>query len=163
MTSHDKYLDELLHDAWIPLPPAEVDGSVVLQCHRDGGRRRVYFRVTLTECSIRSLDDPDQRGGMKVLSVTVNERELCFEGVEGNDLRLGLPAAIKHVSTGSVDDTRSWTAKLGFGEGEAPRPASEVVPITESAANRVEVTADEVDDEANGQRDEPSEPDQATW
>ena len=38
-----------------------------------------------------SFDDPDDRGGMQVLSVRVEDRELCFEGVEGSDLRLGLP------------------------------------------------------------------------
>ena len=134
MTSHDKYLNELLHDAWLPLPPAVHEGCVVLQCHRDKDRRRSYFRVTLTECAIRSFDDPDQRGGMQVLSVSVRDRQLCLEGVEGSDLRLGLPTAIKHVSTGSVEVARSWTAKLGLGDGTAPLPANEVVPITDERA-----------------------------
>lgn len=129
MTSHDKYLDDLLHDAWIPLPPAEHDDGVVLQCHRDAGKKRSYFRVTLTACAVRGFDDPEERGLMKVLGVAVNDGQLCLEGVEGGELRLALPLAIKHVDAGSVDDNRSWTTKLGIGDGEEPPPATDVVPI----------------------------------
>jgi len=133
MTSHDKYLDDLLHDAWIPLPPVELDDAVVLQCHRDADQKRSYFRVTLTACAIRGFDDPEELEGMKVLGVALNDDgQLCLEGVEGGELRLELPSAIKHVSAGSVDDTRSWTTKLGLRRGEAPPPATNVVPVTDT-------------------------------
>jgi hypothetical protein len=63
MTTNDKYLDDLLHDAWIPLPPVEIDDAVVLQCHRDAGKKRSYFRVTLTGSSIDGFDDPEEAHG----------------------------------------------------------------------------------------------------
>ena len=129
MTSHDKYLDELLHDAWIPLPPVEIDDAVVLQCHRDADKKRTYFRVTLTGCVVRGFDDPEKQAGMKVLGVAVTDGQLCLEGVEGGELRLALPVAIKHVNAGSVDDPRSWSTKLGIRDGEQPPPATEIVPI----------------------------------
>lgn len=134
MTSHDKYLDELLHDAWIPLPPVEIDDAVVLQCHRDADKKRSYFRVTLTECVIRGFDDPDALAGMKVLGVAISDGQLCLEGVEGSELRLALPTAIKHAAAGSVDDTRSWTAKLGIGDAEQPPVATDVVSISDSSS-----------------------------
>lgn len=133
MTSHDKYLDELLHDAWIPLPPVEIDDAVVLQCHRDADKKRSYFRVTLTECAVNGFDDPEELAGMKVLGVAVNEDgHLCFEGVEGGELRLALPSAIKHVAAGSVEDTRSWTSKLGLRDVDEPPLASTVVPVIDA-------------------------------
>lgn len=133
MTTHDKYLDDLLHDAWIPLPPVEIDDAVVLQCHRDADKKRSYFRVTLTECAIRGFDDPEEIAGMKVLGVAVNDDgHLCLEGVEGGELRLALPSAIKHVAAGSVDDTRSWTTKLGLRSGEEPPRATNVVPVIDA-------------------------------
>lgn len=131
MTSHDKYLDELLHDAWIPLPPVEIDDAVVLQCHRDADKRRSYFRVTLTDCAISGFDDPEHNAGMKVMGVAISDGQLCLEGVEGAELRLRLPGAIKHVATGSVEDKRSWTTKLGIREGEQPPNASEVVLVVD--------------------------------
>lgn len=133
MTSHDRYLDELLHDAWVPLPPAEIEDAVVLQCHRDDGRRRFYFRVTLTDCAVRGFDDPDELAGMKVMGVAINERQLCLEGIQGGELRLSLPGAIKHISMGSVEDSRSWTSRLGLGAGEAPAAAVDVVPVDDGA------------------------------
>lgn len=138
MTSHDKYLDELLHDAWIPLPPVEIDDAVVLQCHRDADKRRSYFRVTLTECGVRGFEDPEQRAGMKVMGVAINDGQLCLEGVEGGELRLALPTAIKHVAAGSVDDNRSWTSKLGLTDGDQPLPATEVVSVGEPGTLPVE-------------------------
>jgi len=133
MTSHDKYLDELLHDAWIPLPPVVIDDAVVLQCHRDADKRRSYFRVTLTDCSLRGFDDPEELAAMKVLGVALNDDgHLCLEGVEGGELRLAPPGAIKHVSAGSVDDPRSWTNRLGFGDGDEPPPATEMVPVIDA-------------------------------
>ena len=127
----NRYLDDLLHDAWIPLPPAELDDAVVLQCHRDADRKRSYFRVTLTGTRIDGFDDPEQLGGMKILGVAESNGLLCFEGVEGGELRLRQPDAIKHVAAGSVEDTRSWTAKIGLREGGQPPTAVEIVPITE--------------------------------
>lgn len=129
MTSHDKYLDELLHDAWIPLPPVQIDDAVVLQCHRDADKKRAYFRVTLTECEVRGFDDPEAQAGMVVMGVAISDGQLCLEGVEGGELRLALPAAIKHVHAGSVDDNRSWTSKLGLRDGPQPAPATAVVPV----------------------------------
>ncbi len=134
MTSHDKYLDELLHDAWIPLPPVEIDDTVVLQCHRDADKKRSYFRVSLIECAIRGFDDPEEIASMRVLGVAVNSAgELCLEGVEGGELRLRVPGAIKHASAGSVEDPRTWTSRLGFGDGDQPPLATEMVPIMDSA------------------------------
>lgn len=133
MTSHDKYLDDLLHDAWIPLPPVVIDDDVILQCHRDADKKRSYFRVTLTACSLRGFDDPEERAGMKIMGVAVNpDGELCLEGVEGGELRLAPPAAIKHVTAGSVSDERSWTSKLGFGDGKQPPLATEMVPVVDA-------------------------------
>jgi len=134
MTSNDKYLDDLLHDAWIPLPPVVIDDAVVLQCHRDADRKRSYFRVTLTACGLEGFDDPEERGSMKVLGVAESNGLLCLEGVEGGELRLQLPGAIKHVAAGSVEDTRSWTAKIGLREGEQPLTAVEVVPVLDDLA-----------------------------
>ncbi len=142
MTSHDKYLDELLHDAWIPLPPVEIDDSVVLQCHRDADRRRSYFRVTLTGCGINGFDDPEENAGMKVLGVALSNGQLCLEGVEGAELRLGLPGAIKHVATGSVEDTRSWTSRIGIRVGEEPPSAKDFVSIDDEATSALEVSPD---------------------
>ena len=133
MTTHDKYLDELLHDAWIPLPPVEIDDAVVLQCHRDADKKRSYFRVTLTGSSIDGFDDPGEERGMKVLGVAVSSGLLCLEGVEGGELRLRPPEAIKHASAGSVEDKRSWTAKIGLTDSEEPPTAAEVVPIAEDS------------------------------
>jgi hypothetical protein len=129
MDTHATYLDELLHDAWIPLPPVEVGESVVLQCHRDADGKRSYFRVTLVGSAIAGFEDPEQRGAMTVLGVATADTHLCFEGVEGGELRLRSPAAIRHASAGTVEDTRSWTAKIGLGEGEPPPTAVEVVPL----------------------------------
>ena len=146
MTSHDKYLDELLHDAWIPLPPVVIDDTVVLQCHRDADKKRSYFRVSLTECAIRGFDDPEENASMKVLGVAVNDAgELCLEGVEGGELRLGLPSAIKHVAAGSVDDKRSWTTKLGFGDDEQPPLATEMVPVVDAFDVAPEIASDPLD------------------
>lgn len=134
MTSHDEYLDELLHDAWIPLPPVEIDDAVILQCHRDGDKKRSYFRVTLTECAIRGFDDPEAHAGMKVLGVAISDGQLCLEGVEGGELRLALPTAIKHAAAGTVDDKRSWTTKLGIGGAEQPPMATEIVSVSDASA-----------------------------
>jgi len=143
MTSHDKYLDDLLHDAWIPLPPVVIDDTVVLQCHRDADKKRAYFRVTLTACSIRGFDDPEELAGMKVLGVAVSDGQLCLEGVEGSELRLDLPSAIKHVKAGSVNDERSWTAKLGFGDGKPPPLATEMVPVIDAFDVAPDVAVDQ--------------------
>lgn len=129
MTTHERYLDDLLHDAWIPLPPVQIDETVVLQCHRDADGKRSYFRVTLEGSGIAAFDDPEGRGCMTVLSVAVTGSHLCLEGVEGSELRLRPPDAIKHVSAGAVDDTRSWTVKIGLRDGETPPTAAEVVPV----------------------------------
>lgn len=131
MTSPDKYLDELLHDAWIPLPPAQIDDAVVLQCHRDADRRRSFFRVTLTGCEVEGLDDPESREHMTVMGVAITNGLLCLEGVEGNELRLRVPEAIKHVAEGSVDDTRSWVGKIGFGKTDDLPVATDVVTLDE--------------------------------
>lgn len=133
MTPNDKYLDDLLHDAWIPLPPVVIDDAVVLQCHRDADRKRSYFRVTLTGSRLEGFDDPEECGSMKILGVAESNGLLCLEGVEGGELRLGLPEAIKHLATGSVEDTRSWTAKIGLRDGEEPPTAAEVVPVADPA------------------------------
>jgi len=99
----------------------------------DADKRRFYFRVSLTACAIRGFDDPDENAGMKVLGVAVNDAgELCFEGVQGGELRLVLPEAIKHVVAGSIDDNRSWTAKLGLSDESAPPLATEVVPVVDA-------------------------------
>jgi len=129
MTTNDKYLDDLLHDAWIPLPPVEIDDAVVLQCHRDADKKRSYFRVTLAGSSIDGFDDPEEAHGMKVLGVAISNGLLCLEGVEGGELRLRPPDAIKHASAGSVDDKRSWTAKIGLTDGEQPPTAVDVVSV----------------------------------
>ena len=71
---------------------------------------------------------------MKVLGVAENNGLLCLEGVEGSELRLQLPEAIKHVTAGSVEDKRSWTAKIGLRDGEQPPTAAEVVPVTDGVA-----------------------------
>ncbi len=131
MTSNDRYLDDLLHDAWIPLPPVEIDDAVVLQCHRDADKKRSYFRVTLAGSGIDGFDDPEERMGMKVLGVHLIDGLLCLEGVEGGALRLRPPEAIKHVAAGSVEDTRSWTARIGLTDGEKPPTAADVVPIND--------------------------------
>jgi hypothetical protein len=135
MTTHERYLDELLHDAWIPLPPVQIDDAVVLQCHRDADRKRSYFRVTLNGSTIDGFDDPEERQGMKVLGVAVTNGLLCFEGVEGGELRLRTATSIKHAAAGSVEDTRSWTAKLGLSDAEAPPAAVEVVPVVDVEAD----------------------------
>lgn len=129
METHATYLDQLLHDAWIPLPPVQVGDSVVLQCHRDGDGKRSYFRVTLEGSEIVGFEDPEGRGWMTVLGVAANEAQLSVEGIEGSELRLRSPGAIKHASAGSVPDTRSWTARVGLRGGEAPPSAAEVVPV----------------------------------
>ncbi len=131
MTTNDEYLDDLLHDAWIPLPPVEIDDAVVLQCHRDADSKRSYFRVTLAGSSIDGFDDPEEDRGMTVLGVAISNGLLCVEGVEGGLLRLRPPEAIKHASAGSVEDTRSWSAKIGLTDGERPPTAAEVVPIVD--------------------------------
>lgn len=133
MTTNEKYLDDLLHDAWIPLPPVQIDDAVVLQCHRDADKKRSYFRVTLAGSWIDGFDDPEASSGMKVLGVHLIDGLLCLEGVEGGALRLRPPEAIKHVSAGSVDDTRSWTAKIGLTGGETPPTAIDVVPVSDQA------------------------------
>ncbi len=131
MTTNEKYLDDLLHDAWIPLPPVEIDDAVVLQCHRDADKKRSYFRVTLAGAYIDGFDDPEECSSMKVLGVHLINGLLCLEGVEGGQLRLRPPEAIKHVAAGSVDDTRSWTAKIGLSDGDEPPSAAEFVPVTD--------------------------------
>ncbi len=82
---------------------------------------------------------------MKVLGVAVNDGQLCLEGVEGGELRLALPVAIKHATAGSVDDRRSWTTKLGIGDGDQPPMATEMVPIGE--AFFVDPTTPDVEDQ----------------
>lgn len=129
MDTHAKYLDELLHDSWIRLPPVQVDEAVVLQCHRDGDGKRSYFRVTLEGSTIDGFDDPEERGSMTVLGVAITDDRLCFEGVEGSELRLRPPEAIKHASAGAVEDTRTWAAKIGLRNGETPPTAAEVVSV----------------------------------
>ncbi len=131
MTTNEKYLDDLLHDAWIPLPPVEIDDAVVLQCHRDADKKRSYFRVTLAGARIDGFDDPEECCSMKVLGVHLINGLLCLEGVEGGELRLRPPEAIKHVAAGSVEDTRSWTAKIGLTDGDEPLSAADVVPIND--------------------------------
>ena len=153
----DKYLDDLLHDAWIPLPPVETDDAVVLQCHRDADRKRSYFRVTLIDSRIEGVDDPEDRRGMTILGVAVTNGLLCLEGVEGAELRLRRPGAIKHVAAGSVDDNRSWTTKIGLRDGDEPPLASEIVPIADDEPSSMiggQDVADPSPDENDGSHSE---------
>lgn len=131
MGTHVSYLDEALHDVWIPLPPPTKDDGVVLQCHRDGGGRRSYFRITLTGSAVESWSDPDRKNGMQIHVVSRSGQTVCLQGVEGGELRISSPASIRHVETGSVPRRREWGRLLKFQFPVAtPVPtADEVVPL----------------------------------
>ena len=124
------YLDELLHDTWISLPPLTIEGDVVLQCHRDRGGKRHYFRVALTQSAIEGWSDPDQSKSMTIMGVAVSNKLLCFEGIEGGELRVQPPTSIRHKDEGWLPRNRSWSDLRSFrlpGQSAAPLASDFVV------------------------------------
>lgn len=90
-------LDQILHDAWIELPPERRrDGRVVIRGFLERRTRKGFFRyrcwVYLPGSELLEVEDPSGLRGMSVCTVLVDD-VVTFEGCEDSLLRLSIPTS----------------------------------------------------------------------